>query len=364
MNILFVLEYYWPHTGGVEVMFQNLAEGLAKEGHHVQVLTQRLPDTKAKENRNGVHIHRIWSPSRYFFTFLAVPAAIDKASRADVVHTTTFNGAPPAWLAAKLLGKKVVLTVHEVWINFWSQLGDMNLLSRIMHDMLERFLYMLPFDKYVCVSKSTARQLSRVGIKKKRISVVYNGVDYKHFAPRKSKKNKVFTVLSYSRPGVSKGIEYLVDAMGKVKGEIQLVLLLSQDKAYKARYRKIRAQVAAQPPGKIQLRKSVSWHELPKVISEADAVCVPSLSEGFGYSAAQAVAMGKPVIASNTTSLPEVVSGKYLLVPPRDSTALARAFEQAKKGKYEKKKVRKFTVADNVKGYVSVYKDLKIRKKK
>jgi multimeric flavodoxin WrbA len=46
MKILFVLEHYYPHTGGVEILFKNLCEGLVKKGHEVEVITTRLANTK------------------------------------------------------------------------------------------------------------------------------------------------------------------------------------------------------------------------------------------------------------------------------------------------------------------------------
>src|SRR3954468_1153941 len=60
MRILFVLENYFPHLGGVEMVFKNLCEGLAKK-HEVTVITRRLPNTKAKETMNRVKIIRVSS---------------------------------------------------------------------------------------------------------------------------------------------------------------------------------------------------------------------------------------------------------------------------------------------------------------
>jgi hypothetical protein len=44
IKILFVLEYYSPHIGGMETLFQNLCEGLVKRGYKVAVVTSLLPD--------------------------------------------------------------------------------------------------------------------------------------------------------------------------------------------------------------------------------------------------------------------------------------------------------------------------------
>jgi len=57
----------------------------------------------------------------------------------------------------------------------------------------------------------------------------------------------------------------------------------------------------------------------------AKAVLFPSLYEGFGLPAAEAVRLGTPVIASSSSSLPEVVGGAGLMVDPYDTEAIAAA---------------------------------------
>ena len=58
-SVLFVLENYVPHHGGVEVVFKNLCEGLAEAGHRITVLTHHLPGTKREELVSGVRVVRV-----------------------------------------------------------------------------------------------------------------------------------------------------------------------------------------------------------------------------------------------------------------------------------------------------------------
>lgn len=62
-----------------------------------------------------------------------------------------------------------------------------------------------------------------------------------------------------------------------------------------------------------------------RLIRSARAVLFPSLYEGFGLPALEAIQLGTPVIGSNTSSVPEVVGGGGLLVDPYDTTAIAAA---------------------------------------
>ena len=63
----------------------------------------------------------------------------------------------------------------------------------------------------------------------------------------------------------------------------------------------------------------MSRSELQSYIAASDCIVVPSLSESFGFAAAEACAMGKPIVASNVASLPEVVSARFILIEPGDT---------------------------------------------
>ena len=201
--------------------------------------------------------------------------------------------------------------------------------------------------------------------------MIYNGVDYGHFNPKKHsgaairKKyglEKNYVLLVYGRPGPSKGIEYAIKAMKEISErvpEARMLLMLSADRQYRRKYAQLQRLIRElKLGGKIINVQTVPHSELPNFIKAADCVIVPSLSEGFGYTAAEAAAMGKPIIASDTTSLPEVVSGKHILVKPKDSHEIASAVESMRQGKCHTTKPRKFTIEENVTNYLKVYEQL------
>jgi glycosyltransferase involved in cell wall biosynthesis len=109
---------------------------------------------------------------------------------------------------------------------------------------------------------------------------------------------------------------------------------------------------------KIILHDPVHWKQIPSYIAMADCVVVPSLTEGFGFTAAESCAMGKPIVATSTTSLPEVVSGMFVLVKPRSAKSLAEGIIKIHQKRYTKKHLKKFTIQQNIKSYVKEYQRL------
>jgi len=370
MKILFVLENYMPHIGGAEVLFKNLAEGLVKKGHKINIVTHRIKGTKSFEVINGVNVYRInCLHSRYWFSIFSIPAVLKLARKADIIHTTTYTGTLPAIIASKILRKPSVITVLEILGKNWQKFGGMGFFSAKMHQFLEWIIMKLKFDFFVSISNSTESSVLRY-VHKKKSSVVYPAVDYDIFEPKKYDERirrefnleKNFIYFFYGRPGISKGLEYLINAVPLIKQKItnaKLLAVVSRDRTYKKRYNHILKLIKKLGVEKdVIMLGSVPFKELPYYIKAADCVVVPSLTEGFGLTAVESNTMGKPVIASDTTSLPEVISGKYLLVKPADEKAIAEGVYLASRGKFNKTKLKKFTKEKSIEQYICVYKKL------
>jgi glycosyltransferase involved in cell wall biosynthesis len=80
---------------------------------------------------------------------------------------------------------------------------------------------------------------------------------------------------------------------------------------------------------RIDWRGKVPGETMPDLIASADAVVYPSLHEGFGFPALEAMAAGTPVVASNAACLPEVLGDGALLIDPSDLKAFTDAVDAA-----------------------------------
>lgn len=372
LKILFVLEYYPPHVGGGETLFRDLAAGLAAAGHSCEVVTVRLAGTPVYEESDGVKIHRVRVPKkgdRHWFTFFALPLCLKLARGADVISTMTYNAALPAWLAARLRGKPTAILVHEVLGRSWKNLGFPPALAAL-YRFLEALVLALPFDAYPANSRSTFRALSRSGIGLSRLKLVYPGLDRSLFsAPPKIPRRRIReafgippdapVALYFGRPGHAKGVHVLVKAAGLVREalpDFRLLLVLSPDPP--AGFKRVKALADALPPGLAFILPPVDRGLLPSLLAASDAVCVPSLTEGFGFTCAESCAARIPVVASRVGSIPEVISGAFVLVPPDAPRALAVGIGKALLGRTEKSPPRHFDSASMVAAHADLYRRL------
>ncbi|MEO8382474.1 MAG: glycosyltransferase family 4 protein [Acidobacteriota bacterium] len=329
-RLLFVLEYFPPHIGGVEVLFGALAAELVRQGHEVEVITTAEAGEPRREVRDGVIIQRIATPRfarRYLFMLMALPRAIRAARRADLVHTTTYNAAIPAWIAARLARKPVVITVHEVFGRQWQELPGMSPLLGWGYRLFESAVLRLGFAHLITPSDFTRRRLPDPS----RGTTIHNAVDHELWSRERHQPRDLglppgtFVYLYFGRPGVSKGVEVLLAAAARIRRELpasRLVMILSREPT--GQYRRLEPLLGALGEH-LLLLDSVPREELPSYVLAADCVVVPSLSEGFGYSAIEAAALGCRVIATTGHASEELLAGVATLVPPRNADALASA---------------------------------------
>ena len=375
MKILFVCENYIPHYGGAEVVFKNLAENYVKLGYEVILLTQKLKGTKRKEIIDGVKVYRVNSfGSRYLFTFLSLFKAIKFAKKSDVIQTTSFNGAPPAWLAAKLTKKPVVITVHEIWIRKWNKVTSFPKWKCLIHELLEKAIYSFNYDKYICVSNATRKDLLQTGIKPEKAVTIHNGLDYEFWNEKDIDNHKVklikkelglennFVYFSWGRPGESKGFEYVIKAVPEISKIIPnaiLVLTFGSIDKYQKKYDQLMKLIKElKIEDKVKLIDTVQHQDLRYYLKAFDCAVIPSIAEGFGYNAVEAITMGIPAVVSDAGSLPEVVSGKHLMFESKNSLDLAKKVILVSQGKYNNEEVREYNWEPSVEKYLEVYEKL------
>jgi len=164
-------------------------------------------------------------------------------------------------------------------------------------------------------------------VAEERIHVVHHGVAEPFFDPpaRGALQLAQPYVLSVGTLQARKNLDILVRAVAKLREErgTDVTLAIAGRRGWKTA-----AFDAACEQTPVRLLGMVADEELPGLYANAAVFVQPSSYEGFGLTAAEAMACGTPVIAADAGSLPEVVGDAGLLVPPRDVDALAGAIAQ------------------------------------
>ena len=365
MKILFVLENYYPNIGGVEKLFKTLLEELAANGHQITLITTRLTkDSPRKEQIGNLTIHRYAFINRYFFTFFSFFHLLFHIHKCDLVHTTSYNAGLPAFFAAKLARKKIVITFHEVWGDLWFQLPFMGGFARKLHYSFEQFLVKLPFDRFIAVSQSTADALEKAGVKKERIVLNYNGMDYSGYEAYKDhpqrKKGTPFIYTYCGRLGISKGMDLILAAAVEFRqkhpdSQLQMIIPTTPAPLFQTILKEIEKYDLTEY---IQLRHHLSKADLIEAFKNSDCMLIPSYSEGFCFLAAECAALNVPFISADRTALKEVQSSTFIRMKEHSVKGLVEALEKAKIGEWEITPLKRYELEDTVKRYIQLYEEM------
>jgi glycosyltransferase involved in cell wall biosynthesis len=195
-------------------------------------------------------------------------------------------------------------------------------------------------DTVLCMSEATKADLCNhlTWLDPKKVNVTYLGASNR-FRPSNDPATNLRLrarfripngpyVLSVSSLEPRKGVDHLIRCFARLVTEqniSDLNLVLAGPKGWKDEG--IFQMLSEHPhlKDRIIVTGRVEDDDLPALYSGALAFAFPSLYEGFGLPALEAMQCGAPVITSNTSSLPEVVGDAGILIEPRDVDALCQA---------------------------------------
>ena len=166
-------------------------------------------------------------------------------------------------------------------------------------------------------SSFTRRTLLEAGVPAEKIVITGLGVDLSMFRPAdRERKERPLRFLFVGAVGARKGVPLLLDAWRSLRREDSEIWLAGS----------ITAQVAKMIPDVPGLRAlgKISRGQLPRIMQQCDVMVLPSYCEGFGAVMLEGLACGLPLIATDATAAPDLITNNVegFVVPAGDKMAL------------------------------------------
>lgn len=348
-----------PHTGGQGVYMRHLSKSLVDLGHHVDVISGppypeldprvgliRLPslDLYAQPRPLLGFPRAQWGSLTNWIEYLSHASGgfpepltfghrlVDylRQSRAeyDVIHDnqTLCTGL----LELRDMGYLVISTIHHPitkdrtlaiaaqknpWYKFlvWRWHLFLNMQQRVARAL----------DDIVVVSQSTYRDLiDEFALRPQQMEVILEGIETDKFHPLPEVARMPNRLMATASADVAlKGLVYLIRAYARLLDEFPDLELVVVGSLRKGPTEQLLRQLGIRE--RVRFVSGISDADINRLYAEATVAVSPSLYEGFGFPAGEAMAAGVPLVATTGGALPEVVGDAGVLVPPGDAAALA-----------------------------------------
>lgn len=339
MNILILIRFFSPDVGGSEFLFCTIAEILAKNGHNVWIITNKLEGVKYIEH-SKIHIVFVssynldvlknWKQKykiKYLFSAIKEGKKIIKNEKIDLIHSNPFEPIVAGSILSSLTRKPHIITIHDTTpvnkklLEQWVAEGNSQWKARIGTRFF-KFIFKLKHVAIHTVSEKTSNDL-KIFEKKKPIFVIPNAIEI----PKEIKRDIIPRQFVYvGRLVQHKNLPIAIKAINIVKEsfpDVKLIIAGNGDQL--ANLEKLVSELDLKQ--NVIFKGHVTDEEKQTLLSSSLALIFPSLYEGFGLVILEAFAQKKPALVSNVKPLSEIVDDKKtgILIQKNNETEWANA---------------------------------------
>jgi glycosyltransferase involved in cell wall biosynthesis len=323
MNVLYLTQWFSPIGGGGEVVFYNLATGIADRGHNVEIICAQSSDVstyrKGRMVVNTIKPKLVIPPpslsqnAQFIVRAVLTGYKIVRKSKIEVIHANNLASAIAGSVLAKISNKPLITTIHDIfstsspnhWDHWIKQNEKISHLTSLIAPIVEKIAIKMPTDIIHTVSKCSKDDLIKFGAKAT-IKVIPNGVDILSYTNNQSTIEYQNYVLFIGRLVFYKNLDVIISSFKDV------VKILPDSKMY----------IIGDGPMRHKWEKMVSDMELTRsieftgyitdekkvvLLSKCSALLLPSFVEGFGIVILESFAMSKPVLVADIQPTNEIV---------------------------------------------------------
>ncbi len=344
--------------GGAEKLLTELIPYQKSMGHFVKIMILSDKDAIFKKNLEDKGVEVLVCSSNSIKSFLNPLSILKeiKKENYDIVHAHLVHA--QYWTRVA----KIFDTGNRIYITTEHSTSNRRRDSKLM-GIIDRFVFG-GFDKIVSISEATEQSL-KTWLKRDDDSfeIVYNGVDIKEFQnsiPYSKTELGIreddYIIMMVSRFHESKNQMGVVEALKWLPVRYKLIFVGDGKLQERVREYCITSNLIN------RVKFLGTRKDIPQLLKTADIVVQYSFFEGFGITAVEAMASGKPVIASNVPGLSQVVEGAGYLVDINTPRELAKAILSIRSGEIYKEisercleRSKKYTIEWCAKNYLDLY---------
>lgn len=238
-------------------------------------------------------------------------------------------------LPIKVKGAKRITTIHDIIPIILPNLT----LDRKEEIFLRHQTVIRESDLIITVSEASKRDILNIfDVPEDKVVVTYQPIDITDVRPEeegeaedllrtlKLEKEKYYLFVGAIEP--KKNVRALINAYATMQTDHKLVIVGKKAWLWEGQVGHLEAVFGKNWPNRVKLLDYMSYNHVRFLMKNAGCFVFPSLYEGFGLPALEAMSMGTPVITSNTSSLPEVCGAAALYSDPRDEHELAKQMDR------------------------------------
>ena len=348
MRILYLTQILSPSIGGGELVFFNLAKGMLKLGHQVNIICHKKKQVSTNEavlpsadvinlEEMGANIYYVKPELEdrggillsygqqigYIINALRVGSNLVRSGKIDIIHANVYTPIIAATILGKIFRKPVVITVHNLQLGSWKDWSSQKNIPRftsIIGPLYEKMILRMPVQAVHLESNKVKFELTQFNPKARAV-VIHNGVDItQEYTSSSSESGYGKFILYIGRLVILKNLQVVILAFKDV------IRILPEAKLIVVGDGPMR-QAWQDLVDKNNLSKNVLFlgHISDRItklelLNKCSAVVFPSTDEGFPLVPVESFAMSKPLLMSNVKPADEIVDDNIdgFLLPPDD----------------------------------------------